>query len=41
MTDDERIPKWRRAANEAERLADELREIIAKDAWNDAVEPLP
>ena len=40
MAAEERIPIWRKAAAESERLADELRNIIEKDAWNDAVEPL-
>ncbi len=40
MDNDERIANWRTAANEAERLADELRETIDKQSWNDAIEPL-
>jgi len=41
MDDNKRIAKWRKAADEAERLADELREIIEKQSWNDVIEPLP
>jgi len=40
MKDHERISLWRQAADQAEQLADELREIIEKDSWNDVVEPL-
>ncbi|MCW8834743.1 MAG: hypothetical protein OQJ99_00075 [Rhodospirillales bacterium] len=40
MNDGDRITYWRKAADESERLADELREIIASNSWLDLLEPI-
>ena len=40
MEMNERIAWWRQVIGETERLADELREIIAKDKWPEVLRPL-
>ncbi|MCW9033486.1 MAG: hypothetical protein OQJ97_04640 [Rhodospirillales bacterium] len=41
MEDGDRVRWWRRILSETDRLGDELRDVIAKNAWAEVLKPFP